>query len=143
MPLPTSGTVLVSLKNKDKRPALFMVKKLQDLGFKIVATGGTAWFLKRQGVDAASVFKVLEGRPNVVDLLKNREVQLVVNTPSGKRCRQDEIAIRTTAIACNVSLITTLQGFAAAVQGIEALIKEGLKVKPIQEYHGEIRSASA
>ena len=136
-PLPTSGAVLVSLKNKDKRPALFMVKKLAELGFKIVATEGTASFLRRQGVDAAKVFKVAEGRPNVVDLLKNHEVQLVVNTPSGKRCRQDEIIIRTTAVAYHVSLITTLQGLAAAVQGIEALIKEGLTVKSIQEYHRE------
>jgi len=141
-PLPTSGTVLVSLKNKDKRPALFMVKKLQDLGFKIVATEGTASFLRRQGVDASRVHKVLEGRPNVVDLLKNHEVQLVVNTPSGKRCRRDEIVIRTTAIAFHVPLITTLQGFAAAVQGIEALIKEGVTVKSIQEYHGEVIGAS-
>ncbi len=137
-PLPTSGTVLLSLKNKDKRPALFMVKKLQDLGFKIVATEGTASFLKRQGVNAARVFKVGEGRPNVVDLLKNHEVQLVVNTPSGKRCRQDEVVIRTTAIAFSVPLITTLQGLAAAVQGIEALVKEGMAVKTIQEYHSEV-----
>jgi carbamoyl-phosphate synthase large subunit len=137
-PLPTSGTVLVSLKNKDKRPALFMVKKLQDVGFKIVATEGTASFLRRQGVDVSEVHKVLEGRPNVVDLLKNHEVQLVVNTPSGKRCRRDEVVIRSTAIAFHVPLITTLQGLAAAVQGIEALIKEGLSVKSIQEYHGQV-----
>jgi carbamoyl-phosphate synthase large subunit len=140
-PLPTGGAVLVSLKNEDKRPALFMVKKLQDLGFAIVATEGTASFLARQGVDVRKVMKVLEGRPNVVDLIKNHEVQLVVNTPSGKRCRRDEIVIRTTAIAFHVPLITTLQGLAAAVQGIESLIQEGLTVKSIQEYHTEVAGA--
>ena len=93
-------------------------------------------------MNARKVMKVLEGRPNVVDLIKNHEVQLVVNTPSGKRCRRDEIVIRTTAIAFHVPLITTLQGFAAAVQGIESLIQEGLTVKSIQEYHTEVVGVS-
>ncbi|MGI5836580.1 MAG: carbamoyl-phosphate synthase large subunit [Chloroflexota bacterium] len=137
--LPTSGTVFFSLKNMDKRPALFLVKRMVDLGFKVVATEGTARFLRSQGIDVDAVNKVSSGvRPNIVDMIKNHEIQLIVNTPSGKHPRQDEVSIRSTAVLYGVPLITTLQGASAAVVGIERLIKKGLAVKTIQEYHSEV-----
>jgi len=138
--LPTSGTVLFSLKNMDKRPALFLAKRMSDLGFRIMATEGTARFFRSQGIDVETASKVSSGaRPNIVDLIKNHEIQLIVNTPSGKHPRQDEVAIRSTAVLYGVPLITTLQGASAAVVGIERLAKRGLAVKTIQEYHSEVR----
>ena len=137
--LPVGGTVLFSLKNMDKRPALFLAKRMSDLGFRILASEGTARFFRSQGIDAETANKVGSGmRPNIVDLIKNHEIQLIVNTPSGKHPRQDEVAIRSTAVLYGVPLITTLQGAAAAVVGIERLKKRGLSVKTIQEYHSEV-----
>ncbi|MGE5619904.1 MAG: carbamoyl-phosphate synthase large subunit [Sphingomonadaceae bacterium] len=138
--LPTSGAVLFSLKNMDKRPALFLVKRMADLGFKILATEGTAHFLRGQGIEVEIAHKVSSGiRPNILDQIRNHQIQLIVNTPSGKHPRQDEVAIRSTAVLYGVPLITTLQGASAAVVGIEQLVKKGLAVKTIQEYHSEVR----
>jgi len=137
--LPTAGTVLFSLKNMDKRPALFLAKRMSDLGFRILATEGTAHFFRSQGIDVEVANKLASGaRPNIVDQIKNHEIQLIVNTPSGKHPRQDEVTIRSTAVLYGVPLITTLQGASAAVVGIERLIKKGLSVKTIQEYHAEM-----
>jgi carbamoyl-phosphate synthase large subunit len=138
--LPTCGTVLFSLKNMDKRPALFLAKRMLDLGFKILATDGTARFFRSQGIEVETAAKVSSSvRPNILDKIKNHEIQLIINTPTGKHPRQDEIAIRSTAVLYGVPLITTLQGASAAVVGIERLIKRGLAVKTIQEYHEEVR----
>ncbi|MHB8991795.1 MAG: carbamoyl-phosphate synthase large subunit [Chloroflexota bacterium] len=138
--LPTRGTVLFSLKNMDKRPALFLAKSMADLGFKILATEGTAHFFRSQGIEVEVANKVSSGiRPDILDQIKNHEIQLIVNTPSGKHPRQDEVSIRSTAVLYGVPLITTLQGASAAVVGIESLIKKGLTVKTIQEYHTEVQ----
>lgn len=132
--LPITGNVLLSLKGKDKRPMIFVVKKLVDLGFVILATKGTAQVLKKNDVPVEIVNKLSEGRPNIMDRIKNNDIQLIINTPSGKVSKSDGLAIRTTAIAHGVPLITTVSGAYAVVNGIEALMKKTLQVKSLQEY---------
>jgi carbamoyl-phosphate synthase large subunit len=133
--LPRGGTVFVSVKDKDKRAIIMIARGLADLGFQIVATHGTGKVLERNGVSAGYVFKVGEKRPSVVDLIKNGEIQLVINTPSGKRPKADEVAIRTAALQYNIPIVTTIPGAWATVEGITALIKGAIDVCPLQEYH--------
>jgi carbamoyl-phosphate synthase large subunit len=132
--VPMEGTVFISVRNSDKRDVIFIAKKLEDLGFNLVATEGTAAALAHNDVAVKALRKVSVGRPNVLDLMKNREVRLIINTVSGKHPRIDEIHIRTHAIANNIPLISTLSAAAAFVNGIEALKKRGIGVKPLQEY---------
>jgi carbamoyl-phosphate synthase large subunit len=132
--LPLSGTVFVSVRNSDKREIIFIAKKLEDLGFDLVATEGTAAALARNDVKVRTLQRISIGRPNVVDLIKNKEVKLVINTVSGKNPRKDEVYIRNQAIANNIPLITTVSAAAAVVNGIEALRKRGISVKSLQEY---------
>ena len=136
--VPLKGRVFISVMNKDKRSIVFVAKKLVDLGFELVATKGTAKVLANNGILVQSVFKVGEGRPNIVDRMKNGEVQLVINTPSGKKPKVDEVAIRSQAVAHNIPIITTLSGAEAVVNGIESLLKKGMSVNSIQEYHQSI-----
>jgi carbamoyl-phosphate synthase large subunit len=133
--LPGKGTVFASVKDRDKRAVIMIARGLADMGFKIVATHGTGKVLERNGVRAEHVFKVGEGRPSVVDLIKNGEIQLVINTPSGKRPKADEVAIRTAALQHNIPIVTTIPGAWATVEGIAALIKGEIGVRPLQEYH--------
>jgi carbamoyl-phosphate synthase large subunit len=133
--LPLKGTVFVSVKDRDKRAIIMIARGLMDLGFQIVATHGTGKVLERNGVPASNVFKVGEGRPTVVDLIKNGEIQLVINTPSGKRPKADEVAIRTAALQYNIPIVTTIPGAWATVEGVAALIKGEIGVRPLQEYH--------
>jgi len=128
------GTVFISVRNADKRDIIFIAKKLEDLGFTLVATEGTAAALAHNDVAVTPLRKISVGRPNVLDLMKNDEIRLVINTVSGKNPRQDEIHIRTHAIANNIPLISTLSAAAAFVNGIEALKKRGITVKPLQDY---------
>jgi carbamoyl-phosphate synthase large subunit len=137
--LPQKGKVFISVKNRDKRSIIFIAKKLWELGFRIVATRGTAKALMQNGIPVDLIFKVLEGRPNVVDLIKNREIALIINTPSGRKPKQDQISIRSEAVAHNIPVITTISGAAASVNGIDALMKEELQVQSLQEYHQKIR----
>jgi carbamoyl-phosphate synthase large subunit len=116
---------------------------LADFGFEIVATKGTAKVLANNGIPVQTVFKVGEGRPDIVDRIKNGEIDLVINTPSGKKPKADEVAIRSQSVAHNIPCITTLSGASAAVNGIESLLKRGISVKSIQEYHQGIQTASA
>ncbi len=132
--LPLKGTVFVSVKNKDKRSVIFIAKRLSDMGFKLVATEGTAQALTSNGLEVTVVRKVHEGRPNVVDLIKNHGVQLIMNTPAGKGPRSDDFQIRRAAVVYNVPCITTLSACAAAANGIEALKKRDIKVKSLQAY---------
>jgi carbamoyl-phosphate synthase large subunit len=106
-----------------------------DLGFELIATSGTARVLAEAGLAVRHVFKLQEGRPNPLDLLKNREVQLVINTPSGQTPRADEVRIRTTAVYTGTPIMTTLSGARAAALGIAALRKSGYGVKTIQEFY--------
>ncbi len=132
--IPLKGKVFLSVMNKDKRSIVFVAKKLADLGFEIVATKGTAKVLANNGITVQTVFKFGEGRPDIVDQIKNGEIHLVINTPSGKKPKADEVAIRSQSVAHNIPCITTLSGAEAAVNAIESL-KRGMSVKSIQEYH--------
>jgi carbamoyl-phosphate synthase large subunit len=132
-PLPASGTVFLSLRDDDKRSITFMAKKLVELGYRLVGTRGTARFLELNGVPCQAVFKVHEGRPNAVDLIENGGIQLVINTPLGRRSEFDEQAIRERAIAAGVPVITTVAGALAAVSGLEALARGPLDVTALQE----------
>jgi carbamoyl-phosphate synthase large subunit len=132
-PLPASGTVFMSIRDDDKRAITFMAMKLVELGYGLVATRGTARFLRRNGVDCREVFKVHEGRPHVVDLMENGEIQLVLNTPLGRQTEYDEKAIRERAVALGIPVITTVAGAVAAVSGMEALTRGPLDVTSLQE----------
>jgi carbamoyl-phosphate synthase large subunit len=141
MRLPLEGTVFISVKKEDRIKVLPVARKLQDLGFKIVATSGTAEFLNKNGVKAEVVLKVSEGRPNVIDEIINRNIHFIINTPSGKRGKTEGFLIRRTAVDHNVPYITTISGAIAVVKAIESIKKaglDGITVKSIQEYHREI-----
>jgi len=135
-PLPTSGKVFVSVKNRDKRAVLQISKRLAEMGFSLVATVGTAKLLQRQGMTVETVYKVNESyRPNIVDLMKRGEIALVFNTPEDGRARKDSYLIRRTAVTQNIPYYTTVDGAQAAIGGIEALLKGEISVKPLQEYY--------
>ena len=137
--LPVEGTVFVSVRDSDKPYILPHIRKFHELGFQLVATGGTSRALNASGIPARQVLKVSEGRPNVVDLMKNRAVQLVINTPSSKSPRRDEVSIRTNAVLRGVPLITTVPGAAAAASAIASLKSERFGVRPLQSWHRGIR----
>jgi carbamoyl-phosphate synthase large subunit len=118
---------------------LEVAKQFRDLGFKIKATKGTAEFLKSRGIESETVLKLFEGRPNIVDHIKNREIHLVINTPTGKLGKHNDAYIRKSAIAYKVPYITTLAAAVAAAKGIKAVHKGHGRVKSLQEYHGEIK----
>ncbi|HKW94075.1 MAG TPA: carbamoyl-phosphate synthase large subunit [Methylomirabilota bacterium] len=135
-PLPTSGKVFLSVKNRDKRAVLQIAKRLAEMGFSFVATVGTAKLLQRQGMTVEVVHKVNENyRPNIVDLMKRGEIALVFNTPQDGRARRDSYLIRRTAVTQNIPYYTTMDGAQAAIGGIEALLKGEISVKPLQEYY--------
>jgi carbamoyl-phosphate synthase large subunit len=139
--IPLKGKVFISVMNKDKRSIVFLAKKLADLGFEIVSTKGTAKVLVNNGIPVQTVFKVGEGRPDIVDQIKNGQIHLVINTPSGKKPKADEVAIRSQSVAHNIPCVTTLSGAEAVVNAIESL-KRGMAVKSIQEYHQSTLSSS-
>jgi carbamoyl-phosphate synthase large subunit len=141
--LPVKGTVFVSVANRDKRGIVFAIKRLADLGFDVVATAGTAGLLARSGLEVSCVAKVAEGHPNAADLIAAGRVDLVINTPFGREPRSDGSAIRTAAAAAGVPCVTTLPGAFAAVQGIEALLRNGHEPRSLQEYHSRVRAREA
>jgi carbamoyl-phosphate synthase large subunit len=134
-PLPLSGRIFISVSDAHKHEVAALAKQFVDLGFELIATSGTAAVLERAGLRVQRVFKVSEGRPNAVDFMKNREIQLVINTPAGQNPRADEVKIRTTAVYSNTPIMTTLSGARAAVLGIAALKKNGYAVQTLQEQH--------
>jgi carbamoyl-phosphate synthase large subunit len=134
-PLPLSGRVFISVSDADKPHVAAIAREYAGLGFELVSTGGTAAVLEKAGLKVQRIFKLAEGRPNALDLLKNRELQLVINTPAGQVPRADEVKIRTTAVYTGTPIMTTLSGARAAVLGIAALKKSGYEVKTVQEYH--------
>ncbi|MEU2252319.1 carbamoyl-phosphate synthase large subunit [Nocardia xishanensis] len=142
--LPTEGTVFVSIANRDKRAMVFPVKRLHDLGFRILATEGTAEMLRRNGIPCEQVRKHSEDgkadEPTIVEQIRDGEVDMVFNTPYGNSGpRVDGYEIRTAAVGVNIPCITTVQGAAAAVQGIEASINGGIGVRSLQELHSSLR----
>jgi len=137
-PLPTSGKVFVSVKNRDKRAVTTLARRLVEMGFTLVATSGTARVLERHGMTVEPVYKVLEGhRPNVVDLMKRGEIALVFNTPEDGRARKDSAAIRRAAVSLNIPYYLTMDGAQAAIGAIEALLKGEHQVLSLQEYHAD------
>ena len=132
--LPDSGTVFISVNDSDKLNSIPIARDLHEIGFRLVATAGTAKELKRNGIPVKSVFKVGEGRPNVVDGIKNDDVNLVINTPMGAQARYDEESIGRSCIQKGIQAITTLSGAAAVVRAIRLAGKK-IEVKSIQEYH--------
>jgi len=140
--LPSSGTVFISVNDRDKRQLGTIGKELVSLGFKIVATRGTASALHATGVPCDEVYKVNEGRPNIVDLIKTSKVQLVINTPLGRESFYDEKSIRRAAIRYNIPCITTLSAAHAAVRGIHALIELKREVSCLQDLHSSRVAAS-
>jgi len=137
-PLPSRGRVFLSVSDAHKSEAPEVGKLYADLGFELVATGGTAAVLEKAGLKVRRIFKLAEGRPNALDLLKNRELQLVINTPAGQTPRADEVRIRTTAVYTGTPIMTTISGAKAAALGIAALRKNGYNVRTLQEHHKEI-----
>jgi carbamoyl-phosphate synthase large subunit len=137
--LPLEGTVLITVSDSEKQAALQVAKRFESLGFRIRATRGTCQFLNENGVEAQPIDKMHEGRPNIVDAIKNGEIQLVINTPSGKLGKHDDSYIRKAAITYKVPYITTTSAAIAAARGIEAHRRGGDGVKSLQEYHASIR----
>jgi len=140
--LPSSGTVFISVNDRDKRQLGTIGKELVSLGFKIAATRGTASALHATGVPCDEVYKVNEGRPNIVDLIKTSKVHLVINTPLGRESFYDEKSIRRAAIRYNIPCITTLSAAHAAVRGIHALIELKREVSCLQDLHSSRVAAS-
>jgi carbamoyl-phosphate synthase large subunit len=134
-PLPMNGRVFISVSDAHKKEVAGVAQLFADLGFELIATAGTASVLEKAGLKVQRILKLTEGRPNTVDLLKNREIQLVINTPAGQSPRADEMKIRTTAVYTGTPIMTTLSGAKAAALGIAALRKSGYGVKTLQEYH--------
>ena len=135
MLLPTSGSVFVSVRDEDKSSIVPMARSLRQLGFTLVATRSTADFLTRHGLETTCVAKVGEGKPDVVDLMKQRTLSLVINTPSGKRSRADGYAIRRIALELNIATITNIHSADAAVHAIAVLQGASMGVKPLQAHY--------
>ncbi|MEI6438012.1 MAG: carbamoyl-phosphate synthase large subunit [Candidatus Omnitrophota bacterium] len=133
--LPKKGGVFISVNETDKRSVAFMARRLHDLGFKMYATKGTAKVLRSSGVAVTLVDKTGEGHNNILTLILKDEINLVINTPSGKKSQFDMRKIRAAAILHNIPCITTIQGAAAAIHGIEASLKEGFTVESLQSYY--------
>ncbi len=142
--LPTSGNVFLSVKDHDKEAAAEIAKAFHDMGFSLYSTAGTAGFLSSRGIPVTKTYKLSEGaRPNVVDMVKNGQIQLIINTPSGMSPRMDENRIREEALLRKVCMITTIMGAYAAIQGIRALRSNELTVESIQSHNASIRREKA
>jgi len=137
--LPETGTVLISVADPDKPAVVEVARRFDELGFTIKATAGTQSFLVAAGIKAEPIHKMYEGRPNIADAIANGEIQLVINTPSGKRSKQDDSYIRKSAVKQKVPYMTTLAAGLAAAKGIAAFRKGHGQVRSLQEYHAGIR----
>jgi carbamoyl-phosphate synthase large subunit len=137
--LPLSGTVFLSVRNKDKPVVAGLAAKLAELGFRLIATEGTAEVISRAGVPVERVYKVTEGlRPHIVDRMKNGEVALVINTPEGRSARLDSYSIRRTAVTVGIPYFTTMAAAAATVEAIRSLRTRETAIRPLQEYHATV-----
>lgn len=137
--LPTKGTVLITVSDRDHNAAGEVARQFANLGFKIKATAGTCEVLKSQGIATETILKEHEGRPNITDAIKNKEIQLVINTPAGKLSRYDDSYIRKAAIKYKVPYITTLTAAIAAAKGIAAYREGKSDVRSLQSYHADIK----
>jgi carbamoyl-phosphate synthase large subunit len=139
--IPLSGKIFISLKDKDKPASVSIVKKLLELGFSVIATRGTAQYLKEHGIDVEVINKVAEGRPHIVDLIKNKEIHFVINTVSGTQAQKDSFSIRQSSLQYKIPFTTTISGALAATEAIEMLKKKKVNIKSIQEYHKDLLSS--
>jgi len=139
-PLPVKGTVLITIADRDKERILEAAKNFRDMGFTILSTGGTMKFLAKHGIEANLILKVHEGRPNIVDAIKNGEINLVVNTPAGRLSEYDDSYIRKNAIKYKIPYITTTSAALSSTNGIRERQNGEYKVKSLQEYHSEIEN---
>ena len=139
--LPRKGSIFLSVSDHDKRHCAPLAKELHSLGFRLIATRGTAAALEAAGVPAEPVYKVNEGRPNIVDLVKTGKVDMIINTPLGRESFYDEKSIRRAAIRYNIPCITTLSAANAAARGIRALVEQTLEVSPLQSLHSKKAAA--
>jgi carbamoyl-phosphate synthase large subunit len=137
--LPQKGTVLISVSDADKSEALELAREFRRLGFKIRATEGTQQYLARYRIECDKISKMSAGRPNIVDAIKNGEIQLVINTPIGKRGTSDDSYIRKAAIKHKIPYITTMAAARAAVKGVAAYRQKAPEVVSLQKYYAEIR----
>lgn len=133
--LPIKGNVFISVMDKDKKVIEPIVRDLVDMGFHIYATSGTATILQDANIPVKVLPKIADGRPNIIDLMKDGKIQLVINTPSGRVPRRDEVKIRSHVITYNIPYTTTISGAHATVLGIKALASKKLSVISLQEYH--------
>ena len=133
--IPISGKIVISIRDKDKPGICDMVKRLYEAGFSVIATRGTAAFLNEKGIEVEVINKVAEGRPHIVDLIKNKEIVFVINTVSGAQAQRDSFSIRRSALQYGVPYTTTVAGAKAVVNAIEMLKKKKVNIKSIQEYH--------
>jgi carbamoyl-phosphate synthase large subunit len=134
-PLPTTGTVFLSVRDIDKDAAVRIGRGLHELGFKIVSSAGTARKLADAKIPVTPLLKLSEGRPNVVDLIKNKEITIVMNTPAGAVARHEEIQIRTSALKNRIPVMTTIAAAEASLEGIKSIRAQGLKVQALQDFH--------
>ena len=139
VPLPTEGAVLVTVADKDKSGVFETVKLFKEMGFKVFATNGTRTFLEEKGITTDPIKKVGHGRPDIVDVIKNGEIQLVINTPSGKESKEDDSYIRKSAIKYKIPYITTTAASLAAAKGIKDRKSGESEVKSLHDYHADIR----
>jgi carbamoyl-phosphate synthase large subunit len=133
--MPLKGRVFISVKDKDKPAIQSLAGKLLSLGFSIVATKGTAFYLNQLGLKADLVNKVTEGRPHCVDLIKNKDIDFVINTVTGAKAQKDSFSIREAALQYNVTYTTTIAGAKAAINAIEIMVKKEINIQSLQEYH--------
>jgi carbamoyl-phosphate synthase large subunit len=134
-PLPKGGSVFISVKDDDKPNIISLAHEFVGLGFKIIATSGTAAMLAAAGVPVTKVHKIREGRPHVLDLVRNGDINFIINTPSGKIPREDEVRIRNASLARKIPIMTTIRAARASANGIRSLQRSKLRVKTLQEYH--------
>ena len=141
--LPESGTVFISLNDRDKKKLGSLGKDLDALGFRLVATEGTAAMLQSQGIQAERVYKVGEKRPNIVDVMITGDVNWVINTPLGEESKFDEKAIRRTALERGITHMTTLAAARAAIMALKAERDGSMSVRSLQDYHADAGTGSA
>ncbi len=135
MILPKSGTILVTVNKNDKSKVVKPLKKLKEMGYKIIGTNGTSVFLNKNGVECGTIFKLGEGRPDILDEMKNGHIQIILNTPAGKQAHVDDAYIRKTATTMRIPLFTTAQAIFAIAEALDSLSKEGIRIKTLQEYY--------
>jgi carbamoyl-phosphate synthase large subunit len=133
--LPKKGNVFISVKDADKEAVIPVAREFVKLGFGIISTSGTAEALSKAKIRVKRVFKLREGRPNVLDRVKNGDINFIINTPSGRIPREDEVRIRNAALAQKIPIMTTVRAALASANGIRSLQKSRVRVRSLQEYH--------